>query len=226
MVALLLVQGEASLAHAGMTAITLSDVARMRLQTMSFFLLGLLGSAWFIQLLWNYLRRDFAVLPRISYGKAVGVVVLWGLLFLLVLTMISGARELMTPGAWEKQGLTYRPAQAGTPVATNEGTRDGEREYKLEQLRQARWDYAQVHDGQFPPHRGHPGVPADAWLLPDPSGVSYLYVPGLRADVGASPLVIEPELLGSRRLVLFTNGRIRALSNAEIAQLHIAEKRL
>ena len=41
-------------------------------------------------------------------GKALGVVFLWGLLFVLVLTMISGARELMTPGAWEKKGLTYR----------------------------------------------------------------------------------------------------------------------
>jgi len=25
-----------------------------------------------------------------------------------VLTMISGARELMTPGAWEKDGAIYR----------------------------------------------------------------------------------------------------------------------
>ena len=35
-------------------------------------------------------------------------VVLWGLLFMLVLTMISGARELLTPGAWEKKGATYQ----------------------------------------------------------------------------------------------------------------------
>ncbi len=33
--------------------------------------------------------------------------IIWGLLFVLVLTMISGARELMTPGAWEKEGFTY-----------------------------------------------------------------------------------------------------------------------
>ena len=26
----------------------------------------------------------------------------------VVLAMISGARELMTPGAWEKHGATYR----------------------------------------------------------------------------------------------------------------------
>ena len=33
--------------------------------------------------------------------------VVWGSLFVLVLTMISGARELMTPGAWKKDGITY-----------------------------------------------------------------------------------------------------------------------
>jgi hypothetical protein len=58
--------------------------------------------------LWNYLAKDFQKLPRMSYGKALAAVTLWGLLFLLVLSMISGARELMTPGAWEKQGLTYK----------------------------------------------------------------------------------------------------------------------
>ncbi len=41
------------------------------------------------------------------------MVVLWGLLFTVVLAMISGARELMTPGAWEKQGATYRLKEGG-----------------------------------------------------------------------------------------------------------------
>ena len=50
---------------------------------------------------------DFTRLPRLSYSKALAMVVLWGLLFVVVLTMISGARELMTPGAWKKNGITY-----------------------------------------------------------------------------------------------------------------------
>src|SRR5947209_3792732 len=104
-----------AVALAGMPAVTFSDAARLRLQTISFFLAALLLSAWLIKLLWNYLRRDFAFLPRLTYGKAVGVVALWGLLFVLVLTMISGARELMTPGAWEKAGLTYRLAREAPP---------------------------------------------------------------------------------------------------------------
>jgi hypothetical protein len=79
----------------------LSDLAQMRLQNISFFLAVLLLSAWLIRWLWNRLARDFTFLPRLGYGKALGLVVLWGLLFVLVLTMISGARELLTPGAWE-----------------------------------------------------------------------------------------------------------------------------
>lgn len=95
-------------AHAGMPAPTLTDVRRFfvlssltrgRLEAISFFLVCILLSAWAIQAIWNSLRKDFTILPRISYGKSLGVVVLWGLLFVVVLTMISGARELMTPGA-------------------------------------------------------------------------------------------------------------------------------
>src|SRR5436305_12587438 len=97
--------------YAGMPTVRLNDVARLRFETISFFAVCLLLSALVIRFLWNRLARDFTVLPRLSYLSALGVVVLWGLLFTLVLTMISGARELMTPGAWEKQGFTYRLAQ-------------------------------------------------------------------------------------------------------------------
>src|SRR5437764_12710923 len=81
-------------AFAGMPVVTLTDASRLRVQTISFFLLGFFLSSWLIQLLWNGLHKDFARLPRLSYGKALGLVALWGLLFVLVLTMISGAREL------------------------------------------------------------------------------------------------------------------------------------
>jgi hypothetical protein len=93
---------------AGMPSVTLTDVTRMRLQSISLFLVILLLCAWGVQALWNYLRRDFPRLPRMSYGRALAVMSLWGLIFVIVLTMISGARELLTPGAWEKDGMTYR----------------------------------------------------------------------------------------------------------------------
>ena len=100
-------------ALAGMPMIDLTDVAHLRLRTISFFLLVLLLSAAGIQRIWNALREDFPSLPLISYRRALGLVTLWGLVFLLVLTMISGARELMTPGAWKKEGATYRLVEPG-----------------------------------------------------------------------------------------------------------------
>jgi hypothetical protein len=96
-------------AFAGMAgAITLREMARLRLQSLSFFLMVLLVSAAVIRLVWNSLRKDFTRLPHLTYFKSLGLVLLWGLLFVLVLAMISGARELLTPGAWERKGATYR----------------------------------------------------------------------------------------------------------------------
>ena len=86
----------------------LTDIARLRVEAISFFVFILLTGAGLVRLLWNMMRGSFPRLPRLSYPKAIGLVVLWGLLFIVVLVMISGARELMTPGAWEKQGATYR----------------------------------------------------------------------------------------------------------------------
>jgi hypothetical protein len=103
----------AATAEAGMPSVgyTISEAAKMRVQTLSFFLGGFFLSALCIKWLWNWLATDFTVLPRLTYGKALAFVTLWGLLFVLVLTMISGARELMTPGAWEKDGTTYKLSQ-------------------------------------------------------------------------------------------------------------------
>jgi len=97
----IVVIGIPAVAYAGMPSINLTDLGRMRLNAISFFVGGFLVSAWGIQLLWNLLQRDFPRLPRLTFKAAAGVVFLWGMLFVLVLTMISGARELMTPGAWE-----------------------------------------------------------------------------------------------------------------------------
>lgn len=98
----------ASTVHAGMPSWTVSDLANARIDAISFFLVVLLLLALLVKFLWNYLAKDFQKLPKITYPRALAAVTLWGLLFLLVLTMISGARELMTPGAWEKNGATYK----------------------------------------------------------------------------------------------------------------------
>jgi hypothetical protein len=203
-----------------MPSITLGDAARLRVQTISFFLAGLLLSALFIKLLWNYLRKDFTFLPRLTYGRAVGVVVLWGLLFVLVLTMISGARELMTPGAWEKNGLTYRLAQDSPPYPEDGSA--AERRQQLERLRVAMWQYARDHDGTFPP-ADDSAVPAERWLVPGSSRQRYLYVPGQLADRGATPLAYEPEVYGPRRLVLMTSGEIKGMDVDDLLKALPAE---
>jgi hypothetical protein len=87
---------------------TLRELATLRLEAISFFLAILLVCGVIVRWVWNGLRPENSRFPRLTYGKALGVVVLWGLLFSVVLAMISGARELMTPGAWERHGATYR----------------------------------------------------------------------------------------------------------------------
>jgi hypothetical protein len=107
-------------AEAGMPSVgyTISEAAKMRVGTLSFFLGGFFLSAYCIMWLWNTLANDFTIMPRLSYGKALALTTLWGLLFVLVLTMISGARELMTPGAWEKDGVTHKLRQQ--PVSSGD----------------------------------------------------------------------------------------------------------
>jgi hypothetical protein len=91
-----------------MPVVTLSDTAELRLSGISFFLLTILLVAWGVRALWNLLRRDFPRLPFLDYKRSVALVVLLGLCFNVVLLMIAGTRELMTPGAWEKSGATYQ----------------------------------------------------------------------------------------------------------------------
>ena len=89
----------------------------MRLDAILFFLAVLVGCALGVKLIWNSFARDFEKLPSLSFGKAFGLVTLWGMLWVVVLTMIFGAKELMTPGAWQKDGFTYSLAEPdGTAV--------------------------------------------------------------------------------------------------------------
>jgi hypothetical protein len=203
-------------ARAGMptVTVTLTEMAEVRLQNISFFLFGFFVSAFLIRLLWNYLAKEWTSLPRLSYGRALAVTFVWGLLFVLVLTMISGARELMTPAAWERDGRTYKIAK-DKPLVDSAPTED-ERRHKLEELRFALWDQAQSRDGPFPESREAADIPADLWKTPHPSGMRYLYTGAQQRRGPVKPLAWEPELFGEGRLVLSTNGSIRKMTNDEI----------
>src|SRR6185369_14768900 len=138
-----------------------------------------------------------------------GLVVLWGLLFIVVLTMISGARELMTPGAWRKQGWTYKLASASTLPNSQEEIR-----HALEDLRQALWHYAAIHDGKFPPPDSS-AIDPNLWEIPGWPGLRFLYIAGRHAEAAGQLLVYSPELDGDNRPVLMTNGMIGHLRSTE-----------
>src|SRR5687768_566399 len=126
------------MSHPGFT-----DIANARLEVISFFLLGYLILAFDYQRLWNSLRRDFAKMPRLSYRGALGALMVCGLFIYVVLTMISGARELMTPGAWVRSGVLYKIRE---PEKEPKPWLDAARRGSLERLRAALWQYAERHD--------------------------------------------------------------------------------
>jgi hypothetical protein len=220
--ALILGQGQA--AYAGMPSVTFTDIAAMRLQAISFFLLCFLLCAWFVQRLWNAVRVDFPRLPYLSYKRASGLVALWGLLFLLVLSMISGARELMTPGAWHKQVLTYKLADELPAAKSLAASEEIERRQALDRLRAALWTYAHEHGGKLPADNAKSAIPTEFWSVPGGAGMKYVYEPGRIAGDGARVVAFEPGIFGKERLVLLSSGEIVKLSQ-EILGEHSAKRR-
>lgn len=122
-------------AQAGMPSVLPSDLetrwvqsyeTKLRLESISFFLVGLLACIFAVKFLWNSLASSVPSLPRLDFVRAFAVVALWGLVFTLVLTMISGARELLTPGAWKQNGFTYEldsgPDPSESPTTLDQGS--------------------------------------------------------------------------------------------------------
>jgi hypothetical protein len=197
--------------HAGMPSITLSDLGKFRLQSLSFFLLALFILSWLVWRLWNGLTKDFTRLPKLRYRGALGLTVLWGLLVLVVLTMISGARELLSPKAWVKTGLTY--GLAGDE-ATNAKLRAG----ALEDLRNALWHWADTHNGVLPIHEFGDELPERRWQVPATDASRYRFDPLVPRD-SKRLLAWEPEGLPLPRWVLRGDGTVEKLDEATITSL-------
>lgn len=218
-------------AFAGMPGFTLTDVARVRLQTISFFLIVFLASALAVQFLWNMLQKDFPRLPRLKFRHALAGASLWGLVFILVLTMISGARELMTPGAWEKVGLTYKLTNDKATVSEAVDQQSPaaadplmERREKLDELRLALWNFAATHEGKFPDEAQKSELAEDFWRVPSGYEYRYQYFPDRQIAANGEDsihiLVAEPEVFSSgKRFVLFNDGRTELVSSDELALL-------
>ncbi|HEX6986596.1 MAG TPA: hypothetical protein VF170_14535 [Planctomycetaceae bacterium] len=219
------VAGVASVAVAGMpaplpsdfeTVRRLTDSAHERVQAISFFVAGVLLSALLVRWLWNGVRRDFPRLPRLRYRTALGVVLLWGLLFVIVLTMIAGARELMTPGAWEKQGLTYKLTGSAESRAASLAEREPRVE-RLDELRAELLRFAALNGGRYPESLGAEAT-ASLRDVPGFPGLSYVYVSGLTVEDVGRVLVYEPEIEHNRRLVLTADGETREMTSEELIE--------
>jgi hypothetical protein len=192
--------------RAGMTIYELTDVARMRGEDISFFLFLLALSALGVRFLWNYLARDFQW-PRLTFSKAFCLTGLLGLAMALALTIISGAREVMTPEAWTRQGSHYRLNDLGSREM---------RERSMDSLRTELFAYRESHQGKFPPHDYAPEIPAKIWEAPDRDGTRYLYLGTLNAGLTNGILACEPGNFGDERLVLFMDGKKAWLKTDEI----------
>jgi hypothetical protein len=188
-------------AFAGMTTVTLTDIASARIDALSFFLFTYLLISWFVKLIWNQLAKTFSSLPRLKYREALGVVFVSGLLFYVVLTMISGARELLTPGAWEKQGNGYR--LRGEEV---EPMSKSERRDALELLKDGIWEYAKSNEGKAPSGPFSGDLEDKLWEFGD--GGMYALVPDVKVGAGREVMVYEPASAGARRFVLLADGSI------------------
>lgn len=187
----------------------LTDIAKTRIEVISFFALALLLLALPVKWAWNLLGRDFTRLPRITYLRSLALVVLWGLLFIIVLAMISGARELMTPGAWEKKPTGgYRLADATASDSPTTDNSPEKRRARLEWLYRSIQAYRERHGG-YPPHDYVDEIGQQIWESPHPSRQRYIYVPlPSESDTAATVLAVEPACYGEKRLVLWANGRI------------------
>lgn len=194
-------------AQAGMTVYGLRDIYRLRLEEISFFIFLLLVCALVLKLLWNYAFKGFDSVPRLKYLQALCAALLFGLIMLLILTMISGIREVLTPGAWRRQGTSYR---------LNDPSQEPTRRRSLEQLRGALLGYAMTHEGRFPQSDFIPEIPEKLWESPDQLSSRYIYFGGLSTNESNVVLALEPANFGERRFVLKASGEIQFLPNEEI----------
>jgi hypothetical protein len=204
---ILAIAGGTTSLRAGMTAYDLSDVVRLRIEDVSFFAFLLLACALGVKLVWNYVAKGMPALPRISFLRSLCVTGVLSLMMLLVLSMISGARELLTPGVWRRQGSAYR---------LNDAAAEPLRRQSMEFLRSALRAYAEQHGGKFPPHDFIPEIPEKIWQSPDSTGTRYVYVAGLTMNSGTNVVACEPPSFGDTRFALLANGEVQKISSLEI----------
>lgn len=209
--ALLILLGSLLPAYAGMTVITVTDLAKARLESISFFCLTYFLLAWGVQGLWNYLAKAFPSMPKINYRRALALMLVSGLFLYVILTMISGARELMTPGAWKKQGIGYE-LSGDTKLPSKKI-----RKASMQSLKSSLWAHANENDGKLPSNIFDKSFKHSNWALPKIPGY-YAYLGDKEIGGNQDILAYEPSVMGQRRFVLLTDGSIEAWSESELTK--------
>ena len=194
-------------AHAGMTVYGLSDVYRLRFEEISFFIVLFIACALLLKLIWNHAAKGFSFLPKLKFLQAFALAFLLGLVMLVILTMISGIREVLTPDAWRHQGTSYR---------LNDPAQEPARRRSLEHLRGALFQFAAMHEGRFPKSDFSAEIPDKLWESPDQLGSHYIYAGGLTTNSPTALLAVEPLNFGDTRFVLRVSGEIEKNSSREI----------
>lgn len=202
-------------AQAGMIAPRLTDVAGARLDSISFFLAIYVVCALMFRWVWNVLARDFSWMPRLTFKKSLAVLVVAGLFMYFILTMISGARELLTPGAWDRNGYGYNLT---TPEDKTKSMLEAARMSAMARLRDALRDYAAKHDGKLPPHLFAPDFDTSLWKGIDPSGTWLAYMPGRTFTPPARLIAFEPASYGAKRWVLLSETSLLLMDSTELDQ--------
>ncbi len=189
----------------------LAPILDVRLQGLSFFLVLFFLCAWAFQSVWNWSRTDSSRLSKLTFRQALVLIIGWGMASLVVLTMISGARELMTPGAWQQQGWTYKLADESSPFLDD--SKPARRE-AVERLRFQLFQYATRNEGKFP-EKLSDIENETLWSIPQHSGFQFVLVEGKHGNDSNAILVFEPEI-ETERFVIMTNGMIGSMRSAEL----------
>jgi hypothetical protein len=204
--------GIPSVVQAGMSTVTLSEFGANRLigiSTVLFLLIVVVATV--LTRCWNSLVKE-TNLPRLTHPKAIGFGFLGGLLFFLVLVMIAGSRELLSPGAWRPVGILYElkdkpkspifdtsfDSETLIPETDSVEARLVVRRESLVRLRAALWKYADENGGTFPQT-----LPPPLQTIPVSGGVKYQYFPK-----GDEYLVLEPDMNEPPRWGLNRQGMI------------------
>lgn len=189
-----------------MPSFFLTEIAEARLDALSFFIAAFLLCAWGLKWAWNVLARDFEWMPVLKCRQAVAALVVSGLFVYVALTLIAGARELMTPGAWNRVGATH---QLAYPEKEPAPWLEAGRKMALERLRDALWLYAKENEGNLPPSAELAPLDESHWIGMHPQGERFAYVASVLPGKGQSIVAYETDGYGPTRFALLADGSIR-----------------